>query len=84
MFDSLAAGGNSTRVIGSITDALLLSADSAKVDDLLRSAAVGVVTLTVTERATTGGPTTGYWTPRHPRSRPISPAATTVQRKQAL
>jgi fructuronate reductase len=46
----LAAAGNSTRVIGSITDALLLGADSARVDDLLRSAAVSVVTLTVTEK----------------------------------
>jgi fructuronate reductase len=37
-------------VIGSITDALLLSADSARVDDLLRSEAVSVITLTVTEK----------------------------------
>ena len=33
----LAAAGNSTRVVGSITDALLLGADSARVDELLRS-----------------------------------------------
>jgi fructuronate reductase len=46
----LAAAGTTTRVVGSITDALLLAADSAQVDDLLRSEAVSVVTLTVTEK----------------------------------
>jgi fructuronate reductase len=46
----LASGATRTKVIGSITDALLLQPDAAAVHDLLISDAVSVVTLTVTEK----------------------------------
>jgi fructuronate reductase len=46
----LAAGATHTRVIGSTTEALLLRPDAARVDQLLRSDEVSVVTLTVTEK----------------------------------
>jgi fructuronate reductase len=60
----LTAGGNATRVVGSITEALLLRQDPQQVRDLLRSPEVSVVTLTITEkgyhrRADTGGLDTG-------------------------
>ena len=46
----LAAGGSRTRVVGALTEALSLTGDAARVDDLLRSEAVSVVTLTITEK----------------------------------
>ena len=46
----LGAAGNSSRVVGSITTALLLQQDSERVQALLRSPEVTVVTLTITEK----------------------------------
>ncbi|MET0866282.1 MAG: mannitol dehydrogenase family protein, partial [Nakamurella sp.] len=46
----LAAGNTTTRVVGSIVDALLLGPDAEKVHDVLRAPETSVVTLTVTEK----------------------------------
>lgn len=46
----LAAGGATTRVVGSVVEALTLRTDAGRVRTLLADADVGVVTLTITEK----------------------------------
>jgi fructuronate reductase len=48
-----------TRVVGSIVEALHLGSDAARVDELLASPDVTVVSLTITEKGYRGGPVIG-------------------------
>jgi fructuronate reductase len=55
-----APGAVTTRVVGSVIDALLLREDGARVQALLADDAVGTVTLTVTEKGYHRRPDTGH------------------------
>jgi fructuronate reductase len=54
-----APGGATTRVVGSLVEALALRTDAARVRELLADADVGVVTLTITEKGYHRAPGTG-------------------------